>query len=69
MKLPSEYFSDRLLDDFNAQFEKWHGETANPRVHAPTGRIVYEMLAEEHSALIALPEQQREWGQAAAQQI
>ena len=66
------FFLDRTfrnLDDFNAQFEKWHGEIANPCVHATTGLIVDEMLAEEHSALIALPEQQREWGQTAAQQI
>ena len=59
------FFLDRTfrnLDDFNAQFEKWHGEIANPCVHATTGLIVDEMLAEEHSALIALPEQQREWG-------
>ena len=66
------FFLDRTfrnLDDFNAQFEKWHGETANPCVHATTSRIVDEMLAEEHSALIALPDQQREWGQATKQQI
>ena len=57
----------RNLDDFNAQFDKWHGEIANPCVHAAADRIVGGVLAEEHSALIALPEQQRERGQATTQ--
>ena len=57
----------RTLDDFNAQFDKWHGEVANPCVHATTGRVFDEVFAEEHSALIALPEQQRERGQTATQ--
>lgn len=52
----------RNLDDFNAQFDKWPGEIANPCVHATTGRIVGKVLAEEYSALIALPERQRERG-------
>lgn len=47
--------SFRNLDDLNAQFDRWRAEIANPRVHATTGRVVNEALAEEKPALIALP--------------
>ena len=53
-----DFFLDRTfrsLDDPDAQFDKWRREIANPRVHATTGRIVDEALAEERSALIPLP--------------
>ena len=59
----------RAVDDFNAQFDKRRGEIANPCVRATPDRILDEVFAEEHSALIALPGQQRERGQAAPQPI
>ncbi|WP_183629524.1 IS21 family transposase, partial [Novosphingobium sediminicola] len=45
----------RDLDDLNAQFDRWLGNVANPRVHASTGRVVNEAFAEEKLTLQLLP--------------
>jgi len=45
----------RDLDDLNAQFDRWLGNVANPRVHASTGRVVNEAFAEEKPTLQLLP--------------
>ena len=45
----------RSLDDLNAQFDDWCREIAHRRVHATTGRVVDEAMAEERSSLIPLP--------------
>ncbi|MCA0045869.1 hypothetical protein LB577_02685 [Mesorhizobium sp. B283B1A] len=47
--------SFRNLEDLNAQLRHWLDTVANPRVHAPTRRIVNEAFAEERAALRPLP--------------
>lgn len=43
------------LEDLNRQFDVWRAETAHPRVHGTTGRIILEAFQEERPALKALP--------------
>src|SRR4029450_13837229 len=47
--------SFRTLDDLNAQLRHWLDTIANPRVHAPTQRVVNEAFAEEKPHLKTLP--------------
>ena len=43
------------MEDLNQQFTTWRNEVANARKHATTGRFISEAVAEECSALTALP--------------
>lgn len=43
------------IEDLNRQFDAWRAETAHPRVHGTTGRIISEAFQEERPSLKALP--------------
>ncbi len=43
------------INDLNEQFTDWRRNIANQRLHGTTQRIVSEALAQEQSALVALP--------------